>query len=40
LFAALAAYGCYMTVCGIYGNRWLIKSLLRRGFRQIGEGPR
>ena len=40
LFAALAAYGCYMIVCGIYGNRWLIKSLLRRGFRQIGEETR
>jgi hypothetical protein len=36
----LAVYGCYMTVCGIYGNRWLINSLRRRGFRQVGEETR
>jgi hypothetical protein len=40
LFAAVAAYVCYMAFCGIYGNRWLVRSLLRRGFRQIGEEAR
>ena len=40
LFAGLAAYLCYMVFCGIYGNRWLVRSLLRRGFRQVGEQTR
>lgn len=34
----LAVYFGYMVFCGLYGNRWLVASLLRRGFRQIGEG--
>ncbi len=32
--AVLGVYFCYMVCCGIYGNRWLVASLLRRGFRQ------
>jgi len=39
--ALLLALGClyvgYMTFCGLYGNRWLVSSLLRRGFRKVGE---
>ena len=40
LFAGFAAYVGYMILCGIYGNRWLVNSLLRRGFKQIGEEKR
>ena len=40
LFAGFAAYLGYMIVCGIYGNRWLVNSLIRRGFKQIGEDKR
>jgi len=29
-----------MVLCGIYGNRWLVNSLLRRGFKQIGDDRR
>jgi hypothetical protein len=27
----------YMVFCGCFGNRWLVESLLRRGFRMIGD---
>ena len=27
----------YMVFCGCFGNRWLVESLLRRGFRMVGE---
>lgn len=40
LFALLVVYFLYMVFCGIYGNRWLVSSLLRRGFRQVSEGQR
>ena len=40
LVAGFGTYLCYMVLCGIYGNRWLVKSLLRRGFKQIGEDKR
>lgn len=39
--ALLIAFGvvclCYMLFCGFQGNRWRVDSLLRRGFRQVGE---
>ena len=35
LLALLALYFLYMLFCGMYGNRWLVASLLRRGFRQV-----
>jgi len=37
LVALLGLYFLYMIFCGVYGNRWLVASLLRRGFRKIGE---
>jgi hypothetical protein len=37
LLALLGLYVLYMVFCGAYANRWLIASLLRRGFRKIGE---
>ena len=40
LLALLGVYFCYMVFCGIYGNRWLVASLLRRGFRQVAEEKR
>jgi hypothetical protein len=40
LFALLALYFLYMLFCGVYGNRWLVTSLLRRGFRQVGDESR
>ena len=40
LVVALGVYLCYMVLCGIYGNRWLVNSLLRRGFKQIGSDNR
>ena len=40
LVAGFGAYLCYMVLCGIYGNRWLVNSLLRRGFKQIGDDRR
>ena len=40
LLVLVAIYLGYMLFCGIYGNRWLVASLLRRGFRQIGEDKR
>jgi len=40
LVAAIGVYLCYMILCGIYGNRWLVNSLLRRGFKQIGSDTR
>jgi len=40
LVTGFAAYVGYMVLCGIYGNRWLVNSLLRRGFKQIGEDKR
>ena len=40
LVAGVCAYLCYMVLCGIYGNRWLVNSLLRRGFKQIGSDTR
>jgi hypothetical protein len=40
LFALLALYFLYMLFCGMYGNRWLVASLLRRGFRQVMEESR
>jgi hypothetical protein len=38
--AVLGLYFAYMLFCGIYGNRWLVTSLLRRGFRQTSEDKR
>lgn len=35
LLVLLAVYFGYMVFCGVYGNRWLVASLLRRGFRQV-----
>lgn len=35
LLFLLAVYFGYMVFCGVYGNRWLVTSLLRRGFRQV-----
>jgi len=40
LLALCCAYLGYMLFCGLYGNRWLVSSLLRRGFRQVGEDKR
>jgi hypothetical protein len=40
LLVLLGVYFCYMVFCGIYGNRWLVASLLRRGFRQTTEEKR
>jgi hypothetical protein len=40
LFALLVLYFMYMLFCGMYGNQWLISSLLRRGFRQMAEESR
>jgi hypothetical protein len=40
LVVLLFAYLGYMLFCGLYGNRWLVSSLLRRGFRQVGEDKR
>ena len=40
LIALGAVCLCYMFFCGLQGNRWLIASLLRRGFRQVGEEKR
>ena len=37
LLALACLYVGYMTFCGVYGNRWLVSSLLRRGFRKVGE---
>jgi len=37
LLALLGLYLLYMLFCGFYGNRWLVQSLLRRGFRKIGD---
>ena len=37
LFALIGLYMLYMVFCGVYGNRWLVASLLRRGFRKVGE---
>lgn len=37
LLVLVAAYLGYMLFCGLYGNRWLVTSLLRRGFRQVGK---
>ena len=37
LLVLLGLYFLYMVFCGVYANRWLIASLLRRGFRKIGE---
>ena len=36
----LGIYAAYMVFCGLYGNRWLIASLLRRGYRQVAEEKR
>ncbi|HEX7439032.1 MAG TPA: hypothetical protein VF319_02965 [Caldimonas sp.] len=40
LLLLLAVYFGYMVFCGVYGNRWLVSSLLRRGFRQVPEDKR
>ena len=40
LLVLLAFYVGYMIFCGIYGTRWLIASLLRQGYRQVGEERR
>jgi hypothetical protein len=40
LVVLLLGYLGYMVFCGLYGNRWLVSSLLRRGFRQVGEDRR
>jgi len=37
LIVLLALYFLFMVFCGVYGNRWLVASLLRRGFRKIGD---
>ena len=40
LLALLVFYFGYMVFCGIYGNRWLVASLIRQGYRQVGEERR
>ena len=40
MLAGVGVYLCYMILCGVYGNRWLVNSLLRRGFKQIGDETR
>lgn len=35
LLVFLGFYFGYMLLCGLYANRWLVTSLLRRGFRQV-----
>ena len=40
LLALLGLYVLYMLFCGVYGNRWLVASLLRRGFRKVGDEKR
>jgi hypothetical protein len=35
----LLFYFAYMVFCGLFGNRWLVSSLLRRGFRQVVDDP-
>jgi hypothetical protein len=37
LLGLVCLYIGYMVFCGLYGNRWLVSSLLRRGFRKVGE---
>ena len=37
VLALLGLYVLFMLFCGVYGNRWLVASLLRRGFRKVGE---
>ena len=39
LLVVLVLYLGYMVLCGIYGNRWLVNSLLRRGYRRIDDEP-
>ena len=36
LLIAAVVYIGFMLFCGLYGNRWLVASLRRRGYRQIG----
>ncbi|MEO7336306.1 MAG: hypothetical protein ABIV63_06975 [Caldimonas sp.] len=33
----LIVYFAYMVFCGLFGNRWLMQSLRRRGFKLLGE---
>lgn len=40
LLALLVLCLAYMVFCGVQGNRWLMDSLLRRGFRKVGEEKR
>ncbi len=40
LLLLAGTYVVYMLFCGIYGNRWLVSSLLRRGFRQVADERR
>lgn len=40
LIALGAACLAYMTFCGVQGHRWLVASLLRRGYRRVGEEKR
>ncbi|MEP7056468.1 MAG: hypothetical protein ABI809_01690 [Caldimonas sp.] len=37
LLIFVVAYLGFMLFCGLYGNRWLVASLLRRGYRQVGK---
>jgi hypothetical protein len=37
LLLLLALYLSYMTVCGLYGNRWLARALLRKGYVRTGD---
>ena len=39
LLVVLVLYVGYMALCGVYGNRWLVTSLLRRGYRKIDDEP-
>ena len=37
LLVGLDVYLVYMIFCGFNGNRWLVSSLLHRGFRLVDE---
>lgn len=39
LLLVLVFYVGYMVFCGLFGNRWLVSSLLRRGFRPVVDDP-
>ena len=37
LLAMMAAYLGYMVVCGVYGNRWRVASLIRHGYKKADD---